>query len=219
MKVVIAGATGLVGRSLVDAFLARGVHVTALARRDVEVPHVTTHLVDFLTIDAADVPSGTDAALCCLGTTIRSAGSEAAFRDVDHGHVMRFARACFEAGVPQFHVVSALGASDSSRVFYNRVKGEMERDVQSVGFSVARAYRPSLLLGARAESRPGERAGAVFSRVVGPIVPRRWRAIPAEVVARAMVAEALAPTSASWRVVDNAEMWTSGRAFVRSVPA
>ena len=184
------GGTGLVGRALLRQLAADPAFapVTALGRRPAGVPGVRDVQVE--APRAADVPEGAEAAFCCLGTTIRKAGSEEAFRAVDHGLVLAFARACRERGVRQFHVVSALGADAGSRVFYNRVKGEMERDVRAVGSPVACVYRPSLLLGERAESRPGERVGILAAKALRPLLPLKWRGIPAEVVARAMARRA-----------------------------
>lgn len=196
---VVAGATGLVGRALVDALLAQPAYgqVTTLGRRPLGARHerLREATVDLARLAARDVPDGAEVAFCCLGTTIRAAGSQDAFREVDHGHVLRFARACLERGVASFHVVSALGADPASRVFYNRVKGEMERDVAALGFPSACAYRPSLLLGERHERRPAERAAMIAARALDPLLVgplRAYRAIPAATVARAMARHALA---------------------------
>lgn len=201
MRAVVIGGTGLVGSHLVRELVARGHAVASLARRP--APHAA--VVDMERLSAADVPEA-DAAFCCLGTTIRKAGSEAAFRAVDHGLVLRFARAARERGIPQLHVVSALGASASSRVFYNRVKGEMERDVAALGFDATCFYRPSLLLGEREERRPAERFGIAMARALAPMIPRRFEGIPAETVARAMARHAeSAPRGV--HVHESGELW------------
>lgn len=210
MRVVVAGGTGLVGRALL-AELAREprvVEVVSLARREAPAPHpkVRAPVVDLAALAAADVPDA-DVAFCCLGTTMKKAGSEEAFRAVDHGLVLRFARACRERGVGAFHVVSATGADPASRVLYNRVKGETERDVRALGFPAACAYRPSLLMADREEERPAERAGILAMRVLGPVVPLRWRGIPPDVVARAMARHALAGDARGWHVHGSGELW------------
>lgn len=190
MRAVVIGATGLVGGALVRELVAAGHETTALARRE-GAPGASWRIVEMAALSAQDVPDA-DAAFCCLGTTIRTAGSQEAFRAVDHALVLRFARACRERGIPQLHVVSSMGADPASRAFYARVKGEMERDVQALGFPTLRLYRPSLLLGERAESRPAERVGIAAARILGPVIPARYRGIRAEVVARAMAREAAA---------------------------
>lgn len=187
-QAVVIGGTGLVGGHLLDQLSQRRIPTVALARRDGPArPAVEWRVADLAGLAAADIPAGTDAAFCCLGTTIRQAGSREEFRRVDHDLVLAFARACRDAGVPQFHVVSAMGASPRSAVFYNRVKGETERDLKALGFPTLVLYRPSLLVGRRQEVRRGERAAERIGRVLGPLLPRNARPIEAAIVARAMV--------------------------------
>jgi len=131
-----------------------------------------------------------DDAFCCLGTTIRQAGSREAFRAVDHAAVLAFAWAARRNGAGRFFVVTALGANARSRVFYNRVKGETEEALAVLGFKTLALFRPSLLLGRRKERRWGERIGEVILWVAEPLLLgglRQYRAISAEVVARAML--------------------------------
>ncbi|MFN7219977.1 MAG: hypothetical protein ACK5UX_05005, partial [Burkholderiales bacterium] len=132
---------------------------------------------------------------CCLGTTMKRAGSAEAFRRVDFDYVVAFARATRAAGARQFIVISALGASTRSRAFYNRVKGEMEDAVAAMDFDSLCIMRPSLLVGARDEVRVAERLGIVAASVISPFLHggwRKYRSIPAAIVARAMIATALA---------------------------
>lgn len=208
-EAVVLGGTGLVGRALVDMLLAdaRWRSVTTLGRRplDITSPRLVQRTLDLAALSDADVPAGAHA-FCALGTTIRAAGSQAAFEAVDRGLVVRLARACAARGAASLHVVSAAGANADSRVFYNRVKGEMEREVAAAGVRCTFLYRPSLLLGPRTERRPMEAAAMRAARVLAPALPRAWRAIPAERVAAAMVARAAAPTP-GFHVVGNAEMW------------
>lgn len=201
------GGTGLVGGALLRILAQDPAYgdLVALGRRPSGVPGAHDAALRGEP-RAADVPEGTDVAFCCLGTTIKKAGSQEAFRAVDHGLVLAFARACRERGVPAFHVVSALGADAGSRTFYNRVKGEMERDVRALGFPVACAYRPALLLGERQERRPAERLGIVVSQALRPVLPLRWRAIPAETVARAM-AERAKHAPQGFHVHGSTELW------------
>lgn len=187
---VIAGATGLVGGRLLLLLLADGTwdRVVSVGRREVPVQHpaLEQRLVSFTALD--DLPACTDV-FCCLGTTIRKAGSQAAFRAVDHDAVLALARAARGAGAERFLHVTALGASPSSRIFYNRVKGETEREVAACGLRTTIAFRPSMLDGDRAESRPAERVGLVAMRAVGPLLGR-YRPTRVEDLAAAMLAEA-----------------------------
>jgi uncharacterized protein YbjT (DUF2867 family) len=131
-------------------------------------------------------------AFSCLGTTIKKAGSRDAFRAVDHGAVLAFARVARERGAGVFAHVSSLGAELGSRVFYLAVKGELERDVAQLGFPSTYALRPSMLDGKREEHRPAEALGLVISRALGPLLGK-YRPTPVEAIARVMIASARHP--------------------------
>jgi uncharacterized protein YbjT (DUF2867 family) len=135
-----------------------------------------------------------DVAFCCLGTTMKRAGSSAEFRRVDYDYVVGFARAAQVAGVQHLSVISALGASTRSRAFYNRVKGEMEDALAAMDFASLCIVRPSLLTGSRHELRLAERLGIAVGAVVTPFLRGEWRKyrpIPAATVAHAMIKTAL----------------------------
>lgn len=194
----IAGASGLVGSKLLALLLTDPGYsaVVSLGRRPIDVTNakLTQCTVDFASLDIAGLPAP-DVAFCALGTTIARAGSAEAFRAVDHGAVMAFARAAFARGSRHFEVVTAHGAEAKSMVLYNRVKAEVEADLRTVGFTSLAIARPSLLLGDRAESRPGERVAIVASRLLGGLLrPFEARPIEAEVVARALLAIAHDPS-------------------------
>lgn len=197
---LLAGASGLVGGHCLQALLAspRYDRVVSLGRRalPLEHPKLEQHAVDFRRLDQLVALPAVDDAFCCLGTTIRKAGSEAAFREVDYTFVVGFARLARANGGSRLAVVSSLGADARSRVFYARVKGEMEAAVAQLGFASVLVFRPSLLLGERQEERRVEALASLAMRaleftLVGPL--RGYRAIPGEAVARAMVAAAEAP--------------------------
>ena len=134
-------------------------------------------------VSAADV-------YCCLGTTIKQAGSQAAFRRVDFDFVVALASAAAQGGAQRLLIVSALGADPRSRVFYNRVKGEMEEAVRAVRVPKTLLFRPSLLSGPRAAPRFGEQAGLVIGALLGPLLGR-YRPIHGDLVAAAMLRAAL----------------------------
>jgi uncharacterized protein YbjT (DUF2867 family) len=133
-----------------------------------------------------------DAAICALGTTMRAAGSKDAFRRVDHGYALAVARLAKQHGTPAFVLNSAMGADPSSRFFYNRVKGELERDLATLGFRSLTVVRPGLIGGKRDETRPAEQVAALVLGVLNPILPRGLRINPANAIARAMLAAAIA---------------------------
>jgi len=168
-------------------------------------------VVDFSALPA--LPAA-DEAYCCLGTTIRLAGSQAAFRAVDFDAVLGFARAALAAGVRRFAVVSALGAGPRSASFYNRVKGEMEAAMATLGFDSVVIARPSLLAGEREAlgqpSRAGEQWALRLSAPFAGLIPKSVRPIQARTVARAMVA-ALHEARPGVRFVESAELQDLGR--------
>jgi uncharacterized protein YbjT (DUF2867 family) len=153
-----------------------------------------THRIDFDRLEENPSLLRADDVFCCLGTTIAKAGSQEAFRKVDFTYVVEAARVASDAGAEQFLVVSAVGADPSSRVFYNRVKGEMEAAVKRLPFRALWIVRPSLLLGDRKEFRLGERIAELVSRPLAIFFfgrYRRYRPVHARDVAAAMVRLAL----------------------------
>jgi uncharacterized protein YbjT (DUF2867 family) len=216
MIILLAGSTGLIGHELLKQLRAgadtRAIH--ALVRRPPRNPPHDTKL-HWLQVDFAALPPlpVADTALCALGTTIKVAGSQAAFRAVDFDAVVGFARAARSAGVRRFGVVSALGANARSQTFYNRVKGEMEAALAAVGFDSLVIARPSLLLGQRSALgqpvRLGERVAEALTRPLGSLIPKAWRPIEAATVARALRL-ALAAATPGVRVVESGELQTLG---------
>lgn len=212
LRVLVVGASGLVGRECVDRLRAapRVAETIALLRRPpsaaMHAASVRTVQVDFealldpaTPIDTdADVAFAVDAAICALGTTIRRAGSQAAFRRVDFDYALAVARRVRAAGATSFGVVSAVGADPQARVFYNRVKGELEVALGALGFASLTIARPSLLTGARTEWRWGERLALPFAG----LAPARYKPVSARAVATALVDAVLAATPGI-RVLDN----------------
>jgi uncharacterized protein YbjT (DUF2867 family) len=204
---IVAGATGLVGRELVrlladdDAWR----EVRALVRRplapDLAKPRVVPIQGDYARLDPPPDWAAADHVFCALGTTMRQAGSEAAFRRVDFEYPLTLAQASHARGARHFLLVSALGASPTSRIFYNRVKGEIEAAIASLGFRSVTIARPSLLLGERAEPRPVER----IWKALGGLTPARWKPVPATVVARALV-DAAKRDVPGVRILENSEL-------------
>src|SRR6266581_1133808 len=184
---LLAGATGPVGRTLLSMLLAekryRRVHV--LLRRaasEIKVDaKLEVHQVDFARLPVAFPP--VDDAFIALGTTIKTAGSEAAFRQVDFEFVVNTARTARARGATRLAVVSALGADARSRIFYNRVKGEMQAAIAQLGYESAVIAQPSMLLGDRAALGQPPRSGEIWAaRLLAPlggIMPRSVRLIPA----------------------------------------
>lgn len=197
----VAGATGLIGTHLIQLLLADPAYerVIAFTRRPldgVSSPKLQTMETNFETAEETLKGIRIDDAFCALGTTIRKAGSQEAFRKVDHDYILAFARAAKAAGAKRFLLVSAMGASASSSIFYSRVKGEAERDIRALGFESLHIFRPGLLIGEREEKRSGEEIGAALTPFLNPLMIgplRDYRSIRGEVVAGAMRGAALSP--------------------------
>jgi len=191
---LVAGSSGLVGGHLLRQLLDNPAYdrVTALTRRTLPLTHkkLVQQVVDFDRLaEVGDFPRVHDV-FCCLGTTIRQAGSQDAFRKVDMTYVVELGRMAVRHRTTQFLVVTALGADPRSRVFYNRVKGETEEAIRRLQFEGIQIFRPSLLLGKREQSRPAERIAGLLSPLVGWVMMgplARYRPIKAATVARAMV--------------------------------
>lgn len=188
-SVALAGATGLVGGEALRLFLADpGVaRVVALVRRPLEGPlandrKLRQQVVDFDALEKRPPALDVDAVVCALGTTIKVAGSQDAFRRVDHDYPLALARLGLAAGAKQFVLVSALGASAKSAVFYNRVKGQLEDALRALGYPSVTIVRPSLLLGERRELRLGEEMAKRF----GFLVPGKYKPVEARAVANAL---------------------------------
>lgn len=199
---IVAGASGLVGDCLVRRLLAEGPYdrVVAFVRGPLNLTHrkLEQRTVDYERMGRMSAFPRVDDVYCCLGTTIRKAGSPEEFRRVDVDYVVRLAEVSVRAGATQFLLVSSVGASASSSNFYLRCKGEAEDRVRALPFRGVQIFRPSFLVGHRHESRPGEAFGVAAARfvsfaMVGPV--RKYRPVRADDVARAMVAAAKeAPT-------------------------
>jgi len=192
--VLLAGASGFVGGLALTALLEAPdvARVFAVTRRPLgrEHPRLANRIVSFEQMPSQLKGLTCNVALCALGTTIRQAGSEQAFRQVDIDSVLTFARTAKAAQAQKFVVVSSAGADRTSKNFYLRTKGEMEEALQGVGFASLDILEPSLLLGWRGEIRPLELLGAVLMPLVNPFLLGKrepLRAIPARTVAAAMV--------------------------------
>lgn len=185
---LLAGASGLVGGCLLRLLLDDPAYdrVVALGRRSLAVGHAK---LEALSVDFAALPTvAVTDAFCCLGTTMRLAGSRAAFRQVDHDHVLAFAAAARQGGATRLALVSSVGADPASGTFYLRVKGEAERSVAALGFAGLDVFRPSLLLGPRQGRRPAEAVAQAVMPLLNPLLPTRYRALDHRLVARAMLA-------------------------------
>ena len=185
MDILLAGGTGVIGQALLDQ-AGHAHNIITVGRR------ATERAAQEVVADFSNLPHlpPADTAICVLGTTIGKAGSREAFHAIDYGAVMSFAHAAKAAGARHFLIVTAIGASPSSAVFYSRVKGEVERDLRATGFDRLDIMQPGLLRGPRSETRPVES----LLKVIAPLTDlamqgpwRRYRSVHAEAVARSLL--------------------------------
>lgn len=188
---LLVGATGLIGKQLLTLLLDSDRYdtVKALTRKPIHQIHqkLENFVVDFDQLQSAGVQLKADDIFCCLGTTMKQAGSKPAFKKVDYDYPLAVAKLTKGLGASQYLLVSALGADKNSSVYYNRVKGEVEEAITSVGFDALHIFRPSLLLGPRTEKRSGEGAATVMFKYLGFLIPAKYKAIESFKVARAML--------------------------------
>jgi uncharacterized protein YbjT (DUF2867 family) len=206
--ILLAGATGLTGEHLLDRLLNEPTVARVLAptRRPLaEHPHLVNP-VGALESLLPQLEGPVDVAFCCLGSTLRQAGSQEAFRAVDLELVLAFARRARELGARHFIVISALGANPASSIFYNKVKGEMETALKAMDWPQLTIARPSLLLGPRSEFRLGERLAEPFMRWV----PGKYRGIEACRLARALWRLALEEEDGT-RIIESDDLRRLGR--------
>lgn len=191
---IVIGATGLIGNELLKLLLNDDdfQKVNVFVRRPLQISHekLTEYVVDFNGIEDHLTEIKGDVLFCCIGTTIRKAGSKEAFFKVDAGYPLAFAKAAKQNGLRQFILISSLGANKESSNFYLKVKGEVESALKSIGFESLLIFRPSMLLGKRKEFRLGESVGKVFMKIFSFAFQgnlRKYLAIDAKSVAVSMV--------------------------------
>ena len=209
-RALIAGASGAVGSVLLAQLLAEPAYseIHALVRRPLTVPasanaaRLVQHAFDFSDPGGVEGMTGIDDVYICLGTTIRNAGSQSAFRSVDFDAVVTVSQLGRQFGASRLAAVSALGADSRSSVFYNRVKGEAEARLISSGYDAITIVRPSLLDAQRSEVRPAERLSLAFLRPIAPLIPARWRPVSVRAVARCMV-DAVLQGHAGVRIIES----------------
>ena len=197
MNILHVGATGLVGRLVLERLLASpGVtQVTTPTRRPLDVQHPRLHnpVVNFEALHEDAPWWAVDAVICTLGTTMAAAGSQAAFRRVDHDYPLHVAQLARRHGAQTYALNSAMGARARSSIVYNRVKGELEDALVALDYPSLVLVRPGLIDGEREQPRAGEGRALAVSRLLRPLLPMKWRPSRATRIADALVDAALHP--------------------------
>jgi uncharacterized protein YbjT (DUF2867 family) len=192
---LLFGATGLVGQAVLEQALSdpRVSKLVAPTRRPLpRHAQLLNPVVDFARLPQDAPWWAVDAVICTLGTTIKIAGSQEAFYRVDHDLPLRVAQLALQHGATAYALNSALGANPASSVFYSRTKGELERDLRALGYASLTLVRPGLIGGDRQTTRPAERLGVLLGQALRPLLPPRYRVVPAERIAHHLLAAALA---------------------------
>lgn len=193
LSLLLVGATGAVGQAVLRRALAekRITRIVAPTRRPLEaelagMARLLNPVIDFARLPEEAPWWRVDAVVCTLGTTIKVAGSQAAFAAVDRDLPIAFARLARRAGATRYALNSSLGASARGS-FYLRTKAEAEQGIIDLGFASTTIVRPSLIDTERNEARPGEQVGLLFARALRPLIPRRYRAVSPEAIAAALL--------------------------------
>ncbi|HSI68796.1 MAG TPA: hypothetical protein VK941_01075 [Gillisia sp.] len=191
---IILGATGLTGGILLQKLIEdpRYSRIKLFSRSSVAVkdPKIEEHLVDLFKLEEQKHLFTADEVFCCIGTTKSKTSDEETYRKIDYGIPVTAAKIAAENTVPVFAVISALGADAESRIFYNRTKGEMERDILKQGIEKTYIFRPSLIGGDRVETRTGENIAKKIMKVINPLMIgplEKYRSIDPEVIAAALI--------------------------------
>ncbi|MBU3113915.1 NAD-dependent epimerase/dehydratase family protein [Clostridium lacusfryxellense] len=190
---LVVGATGLVGASLVNLLLEAPEYekVIVWVRKSTGLKNkkLEEKIIDFENVDTYNFDGKVNHIFCCLGTTIKKAKTKEAFKKVDLEYIVSLAMKAKENDVSQFLVISAMGANINSGVFYNKVKGQMEYELNSLELIGLKIFRPSLLLGDRTEFRFGEKAAEVVSKCIPFIFKggfKKYKPVYGSTVAKAM---------------------------------
>lgn len=214
---LLAGSTGLIGSYLLKRLIAdsRYDRVIALSRKALPISHPKLKVVVVSLDTLPDVAPTLEAEdwFCALGTTIKQAGTQEAFRRVDYEYPLTLGRQAAASGAGQFLLVSAIGATPSSSVFYSRVKGETEQELRSLMLPKLHLFRPSLLLGDRTEHRSGERFWGILMKGLNPLLLgslHKYRAVQGDVVAAGMINAANAPSELGVHVYEGKEIIRQG---------
>jgi uncharacterized protein YbjT (DUF2867 family) len=210
---IIAGATGLIGSQLLNNLLESNQYdkIVVLVRKEIpfQSPKLKQVIVDYSKLQIITDHLKCDDVFCCLGTTIKKAGSQDEFLKVDFHYCLNLAIETHKNGASNFYLVSALGANENSKVFYNSVKGKLENAIHHIGFKSVYIFRPSLLLGKRNEFRVGEKIMQVIMEPLSKLMVgsmKKYAAIKSNQVAKAMYWIAISNNKTGTHIISNEQM-------------
>lgn len=210
---IIAGATGLVGSQLLNNLLESNYYDNIIALVRKELPLQSAKLiqviVDYNNIQSIAVNLKGDDVFCCLGTTIKKAGSQDEFYKVDYQYCLNIAIETYKNGASNFYLISSLGANANSKIFYNSVKGKLENAIKNIGFNSFFMFRPSILLGNRNEFRLGEKIMQILMKSITKIMVgsmKKYAAIESKQVAKAIYWIAITNNKTGTHIISNEQM-------------
>lgn len=193
-KVIVAGATGLVGSLLLELLLHHPdvYEILVLSRKQLPIQNqkLKQLVIDFDRLEEYQAEINGDVIFCCLGTTRKKTPDLKIYRKIDHDYPVELAKIGAKNSIQQFHLISSLGAHANSFAFYTKIKGETERDVKAIHLPSTYIYQPSFLVGNRSEKRFGERFGMNLFKLINPFLIgrlKKYRSISAQIVAKAML--------------------------------
>ncbi len=208
----VLGATGLVGRELVSLLLrepsVKKIRLFSRRSLGIEHPAIEEHLVNFASADTWQNLVTGDAAFSALGTTLRQAGSKKAQYEADYTTQYRFAAAASNNNVPVYVLVSSAGANATSRIFYSRIKGQLDEAIEKLSFSKSVVLRPSLLVGRREKPRLAESMASPFMKALTRFIFKKYRPVEARTVAKAMINASLGSVNAGHLIYELDEIFS-----------
>lgn len=188
---IILGATGLTGGILLEKLLEDSTFekIKLFSRSSVETnsSKIEEHLIDMFQLEDYSETFKADVVFCCIGTTKANTPNKETYKKIDYGIPVNAAKLAKKNGIKTFIVISALAADENSSIFYNKTKGEMQRDVLKQHIEKTYILQPSLIVGDREENRFGEKAAAFFMKTFGFLIPKKYKMIKAEIIAEAML--------------------------------
>lgn len=210
---IILGATGLTGSILLEKLLKdpsfEKIKLFSRSSADRNSPKIEEHLIDMLKLENHSEAFTADMVFCCIGTTKSKTPNKEIYKKIDYGIPVVAAKLAKQNGIETFIVISALGADENSSIFYNKTKGEMQRDVLKQSIQNTYILQPSLIVGDRDESRFGEKVATFFMKTFGFLVPKKYKMIKAETIAEAM--RILAKTGYPEKIITSEKIKNIGR--------
>jgi uncharacterized protein YbjT (DUF2867 family) len=204
---IIAGASGLVGSALLPLLLDSEEYdkVISVGRKKLSIEHPKLQQIELNAFNLTGLSAHCDHVYCCLGTTIRTAGSKEQFIKVDHDYPLELAKVALKNGATSYTIITAIASDENSRWFYSQVKGKLENELKLLGYNSLNILRPSMLLGPRKEFRLGEWVSKQIMILLAWLIPAKYKAVKDQTVARCMLQSAIHHHNGTY-ILENADI-------------